>query len=101
MPSFKYLIVGGGMTADSAVQGIRDVDKVSAIGLVSAETVPPYNRPPLTKGLWKGKPLESIWRKTESLGVTMHLGRTGRQIDPRAKPATDDRGSTSPLEKVV
>ena len=66
MPSFKYLIVGGGMTADAAVRGIRDVDKEGSIGLVSAETVPPYNRPPLTKGLWKGKPLESIWRKTET-----------------------------------
>ena len=68
MPSFKYLIVGGGMTADAAVRGLRDVDKEASIGLVSAEAVPPYNRPPLTKGLWKGKPLASVWRKTEEIG---------------------------------
>ena len=26
MPQYKYLIVGGGMTADATVQGIRKVD---------------------------------------------------------------------------
>jgi 3-phenylpropionate/trans-cinnamate dioxygenase ferredoxin reductase component len=101
MPSFKYLIVGGGMTADAAAQGIREVDKEGSTGLVSAETVPPYNRPPLTKGLWKGKPFESVWRKTESLGVTMQLGRTVRQIDPQAKTVTDDRGTSYSFEKLL
>ncbi len=101
MPSIKYLIVGGGMTADSAAQGLREADKVGSIGLISAETVPPYNRPPLTKGLWKGKPLSSIWRKTESLGVTMHLGRTVRHIDPTGKVLTDDQGTVYTFEKLL
>ena len=48
MPDFKYLIVGGGMTADAAVQGIRELDPSGSIGLVSAERHPPYNRPPLS-----------------------------------------------------
>jgi hypothetical protein len=29
MPNYKYLIVGGGMTADAAVHGIREVDRGS------------------------------------------------------------------------
>ncbi|HEV8003797.1 MAG TPA: hypothetical protein VGP63_28280, partial [Planctomycetaceae bacterium] len=74
MPNYKYLMVGGGMTADAAIGGIRDVDKTGSIGLIGSETQPPYNRPPLTKGLWKGKPLSSIWRKTDLSGVTLHLG---------------------------
>lgn len=61
MEHYKYLIVGGGMTADSAVRGIRELDSNGSIGLLSAETVGPYDRPPLSKGTWKGKPLESIW----------------------------------------
>ena len=55
MHSYRYLIVGGGMTADAACRGIRDHDGDGSIGLVSAETHPPYNRPPLSKALWQGK----------------------------------------------
>lgn len=58
MPDYKYLIVGGGMTAAAAVDGIRETDANGFVGIISAETHPPYNRPPLSKGLWKGKPLE-------------------------------------------
>lgn len=101
MPSYTYLIVGGGMTADAAASGIRDVDQDGSIGILSTEPVPPYNRPPLSKGLWKGKPLSSIWRKTESLGVTFHLGRTVRQLDPQHKAITDDEGTTYTFGKLL
>ena len=63
------------MTADAAVEGIRQVDPNGSIGLISAEPHRPYDRPPLSKGLWKGKPLESIWRKATDQGVSLHLGR--------------------------
>jgi hypothetical protein len=43
MKHYKYLIVGGGMTADSAVRGIRELDGAGSIGLLSAETVGPYD----------------------------------------------------------
>jgi NADPH-dependent 2,4-dienoyl-CoA reductase/sulfur reductase-like enzyme len=101
MPNYKYLMVGGGMTADAAIGGIRDVDKTGSIGLIGSETQPPYNRPPLTKGLWKGKPLSSIWRKTDLSGVTLHLGRTVRELDPRLKRVTDDQGTEYGYEKLL
>jgi hypothetical protein len=34
MPDYMYLIVGGGMTADAAVHGIREVDRGGSIGSV-------------------------------------------------------------------
>ena len=37
MPHYKYLIVGGGMTADAAVNGIREADPDGPIGLIGAE----------------------------------------------------------------
>ena len=37
MKSYKYLIIGGGMTAASAVTGIREVDSTGSIGLISSE----------------------------------------------------------------
>jgi 3-phenylpropionate/trans-cinnamate dioxygenase ferredoxin reductase component len=68
VPHYTHLIVGGGMTADAAVGGIREVDAHGSVGLIGAEAHPPYDRPPLSKGLWKGKPLEGIWRKAGGPG---------------------------------
>lgn len=39
------------MTGDAAINGIREVDDRGSIGLISTELHPPYNRPPLSKGL--------------------------------------------------
>jgi NADPH-dependent 2,4-dienoyl-CoA reductase/sulfur reductase-like enzyme len=101
MPNYTYLIVGGGMTAAAAVQGIREVDPSGSIGLISAEGYPPYDRPPLSKGLWKGKPLESIWRHTGSQGMTLHLGRAVRHLDPQSKRVADDQGTVSGYSKLL
>lgn len=100
MTAYKYLIVGGGMTADAAAQGIREVDTIGTIGLVSAETHPPYNRPPLSKALWKGEPEEKIWRPTAA-GTKVLLGRRIVSLDARAKRATDDKGTTYEFEKLL
>ena len=59
-----YLIVGGGMTADAAVKGIREHDADGSIVLVGAEPHPPYKRPPLTKRLWSGGDEAKIWQHT-------------------------------------
>ena len=91
MPHYHYLIVGGGMTADAAIRGIREADSYGSIGLVGAETERPYNRPPLSKGLWKGKAIDSIWRGTDATYAALHLGRTVVRLDPRT--ATGDRRS--------
>ena len=93
MPEFKYLIIGGGMTANAAVQGIRSIDPNGSLGLLSTEPDPPYKRPPLSKGLWKGKPLESIWLGTPDQGVELHLGLTAVQLDRANKLVRDDRGT--------
>lgn len=99
MPAYKYLIIGGGMTADSAVKGIRQVDPSGSIGIVSAEQHPPYNRPPLSKGLWKDTPLDKIWRKTE--GAEIHLSRNVTSIDVSKKSVVDDKGTTYQYQKLL
>jgi NADPH-dependent 2,4-dienoyl-CoA reductase/sulfur reductase-like enzyme len=101
MPSYTYLIVGGGMTAAAAVAGIREVDGDGSIGVITAEPHPPYDRPPLSKALWKGKPLKSIWRGTDGNAVTLHTGRTARELDARSKRVTDDQGTTYTYGKVL
>jgi 3-phenylpropionate/trans-cinnamate dioxygenase ferredoxin reductase subunit len=90
---FDYLIVGGGMTADAAAHGIRQEDAKGSIGIVGAESHRPYNRPPLTKGLWKGDAPDSIWRKAEETNAQLILGRRVVNLDPERKRVTDDRGT--------
>jgi hypothetical protein len=99
--SHKYLIVGGGMTGDSVARGIREHDKDGSIGLVSAESHPPYSRPPLSKALWQGKDESSIWRGTEDLGVDLTLGRRIVALDLDKHTATDDAGEEYGYERLV
>lgn len=101
MHEYRYVVVGGGMTADAAVKGIRAVDPDGSIALISSESVPPYDRPPLTKGLWKDRDFESIWRGTQAHELDMHLARTVEQLDRTAMIVTDDRGTEYRYEKLL
>ena len=101
MTDYRYLIIGGGMTAAAAADGIREVDSTGTIGLISAEPDAPYNRPPLSKALWKGEPLETIWRKTENKRVEMHLCRIVKEIVPTQKRVVDDEEKVFTYEKLL
>ncbi len=98
---YSYLIIGGGMAADAAASGIREVDPDGTIGLISSEPDPPYKRPPLSKMLWQGKPLDSVWLGTDQLGVDLHLGRTARLLDLQHKCVVDDRGTVYGFDKLL
>jgi len=101
MADFHYLIVGGGMTADAAVQGIRMSDAVGSIGILCREHHPPYNRPPLSKGLWKGDPLEGIWRNTSALNAEILLGREAVRVDPDRRTVADSGGNAYSYQKLL
>jgi len=101
MPNYKYLIIGGGMTADAAVSGIREEDPDGSIGLLTMENQSPYNRPPLSKGLWKGKPLETIFRQAAQENAEIHQARTADSIDTQKKRVTDDQGLNYSYEKLL
>jgi NADPH-dependent 2,4-dienoyl-CoA reductase/sulfur reductase-like enzyme len=101
VPDYKYLIIGGGMTADAAVKGIRRTDPSGTVGIISSEPHLPYARPPLSKGLWKGEPLESIWRSTPTENLTMHLSRTAQRLDRGKKTVFDDGGTSYSYEKLL
>ncbi len=101
MSDFRYLIIGGGMTADAAARAIRAADANGSIGIMSSEPHPPYARPPLSKGLWKGEPEDAIWKHTETAAVELRLGRRVTAIHPQQKTVTDDRGDTVSYEKLL
>ncbi len=101
METTRYLIVGGGMTADAACKGIREHDEDGPVILVGSEPHAPYKRPPLSKKLWFGDDEETIWRGTEKLGVELRLGRRIERIDPDAHTAADDQGNEYQWERLL
>jgi NADPH-dependent 2,4-dienoyl-CoA reductase/sulfur reductase-like enzyme len=101
MNTSRYLIVGGGMSGDAAVQGMRAHDPDGTITLVGEEPHAPYKRPPLTKGLWKGGDEEKIWKGTADKGADVVVGRRIVALDLAAKRATDDAGEEYGFEKLL
>jgi 3-phenylpropionate/trans-cinnamate dioxygenase ferredoxin reductase component len=96
-----YLVVGGGMTAAAAIDGIRTHDADGGIVLVGAETHPPYKRPPLTKKLWSGDSEEKIRYDPAFGGAELELGRRIVDLDLDAHLAVDDAGEEYRYEQVL
>jgi NADPH-dependent 2,4-dienoyl-CoA reductase/sulfur reductase-like enzyme len=101
MKHYQYLIIGGGLTGDAAVRGIRELDKEGSIGMFSKEPDPPYTRPNLSKGLWKGSPVEKIWRNTQKLGAELHLSSIVTQLDSQKKALFDENGIEYTYDKLL
>ncbi len=98
----KYLIIGGGMTADAAVKGIREVDERGDITVVGDDPYPPYQRPPLSKGLWTGKKsVDDLWCGTAERGAEILPGRRVLSIDTGNHEATDDAGTVYRYERLL
>jgi NADPH-dependent 2,4-dienoyl-CoA reductase/sulfur reductase-like enzyme len=101
MKSYRYLIIGGGLTGDAAVRGIRELDADGSIAMFSMEPDPPYVRPNLSKGLWKGRPVEKIWRNTVELGIDLYLDKKIDRLDPDQKLIRDEEGEDYTYEKIL
>jgi len=102
MKHYTYIIVGGGMAADSAIKGIREIDESGMVALIGAENFPPYDRPPLTKALWTGKKtLDRVWRQTASRGADLYLNQRVTSIDPKAKIVRDDQDLEYEYDKLL
>ena len=96
---YDYVIVGGGLTGASAIEGIRAHDAEKSILLLSRENHPPYHRPPLSKGLWFGKETkdnlpvhaDAFYREQR---VELALRREVEELDPVARKVWDDHGDS-------
>src|SRR5690606_31000919 len=101
MKKHTYLIIGGGMTAASALNGIRKEDAEGDIAVLSAEIEQTYDRPPLSKQLWSGKKhLDDIWRKRPD-GVTFYLGRKVVELNLDRTEVRDDAGTVYGFHKLL
>ena len=101
MKSYKYIIIGGGMTGDSAAKGIREIDKNGSLALISKESHLPYDRPPLTKDLWKGKEVEKIYRGTDKINAEIFLDTEIVSINLANNEITDKKNNKYTYEKLL
>ncbi len=103
---YKYIIVGGGTAGASAVEGIREHDQSGSIGLFGRENRLPYDRPPLSKGLWLGKtslnelPVydEAFYQRND---VHVHIGTEIVSLDPAKRHVIDRNGTRYGYEKLL
>lgn len=103
---YPYIIVGGGLTGASAIEGIRSRDAEGAILLLSLENHPPYHRPPLSKDLWFGKSTldklpvhpDTFYREQK---VELILRREVIELDPASRTIWDDRGTQCTYDKLL
>ncbi len=101
-----YAIIGGGPAACSAVEGIRARDASGSILMVCGEPHLPYDRPPLSKGLWLGKTKrEELPLKDEAFYAANHVslrrGVRATGIDPKSKVIRDSGGEEHSYGKLL
>ncbi|MFY0407535.1 NAD(P)/FAD-dependent oxidoreductase [Solicola sp. PLA-1-18] len=94
---YDYLIIGGGMAADTAANGIRERDTEGTIGILGEEPTAPFPRPALSKKLWTDPDFtedDAALSTHEKTGATLHLGTRATGIDREAKAVTTDGDDT-------
>jgi len=102
----RYVIVGGGLAAASAIEGIRAHDTEGSIALLSRDNYPPYNRPPLSKDLWFGKKtIEQIPVHDDAFyrdqKVELVLRCEIEELDAASRTLWDDHGTTYTYDKLL
>jgi len=101
MQEFEYVIVGGGLAAAAAVDGIREVDRDGSIAVLTDEGEPPYHRPPLSKEYLQtpDAPRDLLYVKPsgwfeDQRGVTLFTRTRVDRLDPDRLLATTESGET-------
>ncbi len=101
----KYVIIGNGVAAIGAVEGIREVDKEGSITIISSEPYKVYGRP-LISHLLSGKISESevYYRPDdfyEAKGVRLVLGETAERIDTEKKNVLLGSGEAHSFDRLL
>jgi NAD(P)H-nitrite reductase large subunit len=106
MADAKYIIVGGGLAAARACEGIREVDATGSILVITQEHHLPYQRPPLSKGYLAGRQgLERVVLHEESYyreqGIRVLTGVTAERISRRGRKVALSTGETLEYEELL
>jgi NADPH-dependent 2,4-dienoyl-CoA reductase/sulfur reductase-like enzyme len=100
------VIVGGGRAAASLVESYRDAGGEGFVTILSRDSTPPYNRPPLSKGFLRGEMeadgvLAFPRDYYEERVVDLRLGCTVAGVDLEGGTVTLEDGETVGFTKLV
>jgi NADPH-dependent 2,4-dienoyl-CoA reductase/sulfur reductase-like enzyme len=105
---FGYLIVGGGLAAASAVDGILERDPDARIAVLTEESDPPYQRPPLSKEFLQHPdvPRSLLYVKPEgwfdsAAGVELVTRQKAMTLDPGSMSVTTARGNVFRAPRIL
>jgi NADPH-dependent 2,4-dienoyl-CoA reductase/sulfur reductase-like enzyme len=92
------VIVGGGLAASRVVRGYRAAGGSAPLTIVSDDDVPPYSRPPLSKGYLRGETAEEdVYAAPASFydehGADLRLETSAVGVDTDGKSVELDDGS--------
>ena len=102
----RIVIIGASLAGASAAAALREGGFDGELQLIGAESHPPYNRPPLSKGYLRGeerfedqlvKP--SGYYAEQSIGL--RLGIRATAIDPKRKVIGLDGGEEIPYDRLL
>lgn len=100
-----YVIVGNGVSAIGAIEGIRQVDEIGSILVVSDEAVPTYGRPLISYYLADKIKFETLPFRPEEFyernGVEMRLGSRVLSVDTKFRLVNLDCGDTVNYGKLL
>ena len=100
------VIVGAGQAGFQVAASLRGEGFAGTIRLIGAEPHPPYQRPPLSKGLLLGKmePARLLFRQPTfyaAQAIDLDLGRAVASIDRAGRNVIDEAGTAVPYDTLV
>jgi NADPH-dependent 2,4-dienoyl-CoA reductase/sulfur reductase-like enzyme len=92
----RIVVVGASLAGVTAADHLRELGYDGALELIGDEPVAPYDRPPLSKGMLSGDPLEQILLRSaghfEAHNITLRLGKRATGLDLAARRINLDGG---------
>jgi len=104
VPEHGIVIVGGGLAAVRTAEELRREEYTGPITIVSDETRPPYDRPPLTKDVLRGERDDTTLEPPEfyaARDIDLRLGCGARGVDTAAQTVTLADGSVLGYDQLV
>ncbi len=98
----KTVIVGGSIAAVTAADSLRLQGYDGSIVLVSEESVPPYSRVPLSKGILAGsQDPATAYLPALPADIELRLGARARSLDVAGRLVTLDGGERLPYDGLI